>query len=287
MAQLAPFFNGQFLDNLGAVAAGHLLHTYDSGTTTPKITYTDQAGAVPNTNPIALDSAGRCSLWLGTGEYSFELRTAGGALVKRWDDVGGVPAPDATPYLPLAGGEAMTGLFTLSGNATANLHPTPLQQVNSLISSAISSISGSLSGQTPAGTIALWLTGTPPTGWLELRGGNVSRTTYAALFAVWGTTFGAGDGSTTFGLPEVRGEFPRFWDNARGVDTGRTLGSAQDDLVKNHTHTVEVFGGEALAAGSGNNYAPGSTLRTTNNNASGGTENRPRNVAFMAIVKAV
>jgi phage-related tail fiber protein len=69
----------------------------------------------------------------------------------------------------------------------------------------------------------------------------ISRTTYADLFAAIGTTFGVGDGSTTFGIPDLRGEFARGWDDARGVDTGRTFGSAQAEDFKAHTHLGRVM----------------------------------------------
>lgn len=92
MAQLAPAFDTQFFDG-PTLAAGYKLYTYETGTTTPKTTYSDQAGGVPNTNPITLDADGRCSLWLGSGEYTFALYTReigdGGALVKTWNDVSG------------------------------------------------------------------------------------------------------------------------------------------------------------------------------------------------------
>ena len=55
----------------------------------------------------------------------------------------------------------------------------------------------------PTGTITPWSQASAPTGFLECNGSNVSRSTYAALFAVIGTTYGAGDGSTTFGLPNL------------------------------------------------------------------------------------
>jgi phage-related tail fiber protein len=55
----------------------------------------------------------------------------------------------------------------------------------------------------------------------------VSRTTFAELFSAIGTTHGAGDGSTTFNVPDLRGEFVRGWDHGRGVDSGRGLGSLQ------------------------------------------------------------
>jgi len=56
----------------------------------------------------------------------------------------------------------------------------------------------------PTGTIVPWSTGSVPSGFLECNGSNVSRTTYSALFAIIGTTYGAGDGSSTFGLPDLQ-----------------------------------------------------------------------------------
>ena len=53
-----------------------------------------------------------------------------------------------------------------------------------------------------------------PTNWLECNGAAISRTTYSALFAAIGTTWGSGDGSTTFNLPETRGLFPRGWNHS-------------------------------------------------------------------------
>lgn len=95
-AYLAPQFDTQFFDGSN-VAAGYKLYTYDSGTSTPKTTYTDQAATTPNTNPITLDAQGMCELWLGSGEYTLALYTglieSGGALVKSWDDVGGSASP--------------------------------------------------------------------------------------------------------------------------------------------------------------------------------------------------
>lgn len=78
------------------------------------------------------------------------------------------------------------------------------------------------------GQVAFFARSTAPTGWLKANGAAISRTTYAALFAAIGATFGAGDGSTTFNLPDLRGQFPRGWDDGRGVDAGRAFGSAQE-----------------------------------------------------------
>lgn len=85
----------------------------------------------------------------------------------------------------------------------------------------------------PIGTPLPWLTASPPTNYLIMNGQNVSRTTYAALFALWSTTFGMGDGSTTFGIPDWRGKIPI----GQGVTapTDGPLNNAFGSL--NHTHS--------------------------------------------------
>lgn len=77
------------------------------------------------------------------------------------------------------------------------------------------------------GATFIWCAPDIPAGYLELAGQAVSRTTYSALFSLFGTTYGVGDGSTTFNLPDLRGEFVRGWDHGRGIDSGRSLGSSQ------------------------------------------------------------
>lgn len=89
---------------------------------------------------------------------------------------------------------------------------------------------------TPIGVVAAWGTGTPPTNWLILNGTNISRTTYASLFALWGTTFGAGDGSTTFGIPNMQ---RRTIVGAGGTGTA-TLGNAIGNTGGAETHTLVI-----------------------------------------------
>lgn len=66
-----------------------------------------------------------------------------------------------------------------------------------------------------------------PNGYLECNGATLSRTAYSDLFKVIGETYGVGDGSTTFNIPDLRGEFIRGLDNGKGIDNGRTIGSFQ------------------------------------------------------------
>ena len=95
-----------------------------------------------------------------------------------------------------------------------------------------------LLGMVPSGTVLYFAGQAAPAGWLKANGATLSRTAYAVLFAVIGTTYGAGDGRSTFNLPDLRGEFLRGWDDGRGVDTGRALGSAQADTVRQHYHGI-------------------------------------------------
>jgi hypothetical protein len=88
-------------------------------------------------------------------------------------------------------------------------------------------ITDKLDASVPVGTIAFFARRTAPTGWLKANGEEVSRTTYALLFAAIGTNFGGGNGYTTFHLPDLRGEFIRGWSDGSKVDKGRIFGSFQ------------------------------------------------------------
>jgi len=134
-----------------------------------------------------------------------------------------------------------------------------------------------------AGFVMNFAANSPPSGWLKANGAAVSRTAYAALFAVIGTTFGVGDGSTTFNLPDVRGEFIRGWDDGRGVDSGRAIGTAQAADLASHTHSLPAWIGSLYASGVAMAGAGGGSSMTSN--ATGGAETRPRNVAFLACIK--
>jgi microcystin-dependent protein len=89
----------------------------------------------------------------------------------------------------------------------------------------------------PSGAMLQWPTATAPTGFLLCTGAAVSRTIYAALFAVIGTTFGAGDGTTTFNLPNFDN---RFAVGAGDLYTVGATGGSKDAVVVSHTHTATV-----------------------------------------------
>ena len=162
----------------------------------------------------------------------------------------------------------------------------------------------------PAGIQAYWPSSTAPTGWFALNGQAVSRAGNPGLFALYGTTYGAGDGSTTFNLPDdVTNN--RFWRAAGG---SVPVGTAQDDQNKEHTHTgstnstgshnhtenrVTAVASTKISASSGPITVVMQVNSTTTNTGSngthshtvtiannGGTEARPKSRAWLPIVKA-
>ena len=101
----------------------------------------------------------------------------------------------------------------------------------------------------PAGMVAPYAGSTAPTGWLLCDGTAVSRSTYAALFAAIGTTYGSGDGSTTFNVPDTRGIFISGVGSQTitvGPDTvtyNRTIGTKQLDQFQGHYHSANAITG--------------------------------------------
>jgi phage-related tail fiber protein len=86
------------------------------------------------------------------------------------------------------------------------------------------------------GEIAYFGMNTAPNGWLVGNGASLSTTTYAKLFAKYAYTYG-GSGAS-FNIIDLRGVFPRGWDNGRGLDTNRVFGSYQADMFASHGHGV-------------------------------------------------
>ena len=209
-----------------------------------------------------------------------------------------------------------------SANSTAASATTTANNALSTANSAVSTANSALSAAqslNPAGMVIWVAQSTAPAGFLKANGNAVSRSTYAALFAVLGTSYGAGDGSTTFNLPDLRGEFIRGLDDGRGVDSGRSLGSSQAQSYQSHNHGINDPGhghsvndpghSHSVPANSGNEQNvingcgfayEGGAVGTSHNGTgisingnttgisvanSGTTETRPRNVALLACIK--
>lgn len=156
-----------------------------------------------------------------------------------------------------------TGTFSNTGNATITGTLT--------VSSTVTANSVTFA-TLPAGVVMAWTTDTAPSGWLLCDGSAVSRTTYSGLFAVISTTYGVGDGSTTFNVPDLRGRFILGQDDMGGSSANRvtdtdadTLGNADGTETKTltstelpaHTHTI----------GAGQNYNSSGNVSGTGPNS--------------------
>lgn len=136
----------------------------------------------------------------------------------------------------------------------------------------------------PAGKYGFFAQSAAPAGWLKCNGAAVSRTTYPDLFAEIGTNHGVGDGTTTFNVPEVRGEFFRAWDDGRGIDSGRTIGSAQAESVgpvQVKLSTLTEINHDATDDGDRTISSSG----TLTSGYAGGSETRPRNFSALVCIK--
>jgi microcystin-dependent protein len=195
----------------------------------------------------------------------------------------------ASTYLSLSGG-TLTGTLTLDAAPTANLQAATKKYVDDQVAAV------DVSDPTPAGTVIYSARQTAPTGYLVCDGSVVSRTTYATLFSAIGTAFGAGDGSSTFALPDLRGQFVRGWNSGANdqsvtsdVDSGRSFGSGQTDQLQSHTHTVpyRAAGPSGAISSIGDNAGVADSTKSTNFGDVGrfGDETRPVNVALLACIK--
>jgi microcystin-dependent protein len=150
----------------------------------------------------------------------------------------------------------------------------------------------------PAGAVQAFAMNSAPSGWLAADGTAVSRSTYAALFAAISTTYGAGDGSTTFALPDLRGIFVRGSGSQTisGITYNKTFAVKEGDAFQGHQHAVTH---DALFAVAGHAYQGGNgailnaaTIQVGNPTTDGAngtprtaSETRPANIAMLYCIK--
>ena len=142
---------------------------------------------------------------------------------------------------------------------------------------------------TITGTVIFYAANTAPSGFLKANGAAVSRTTYADLFSAIGTTFGVGDGSTTFAVPDLRGYFPRGWADDGSTDSGRSFGTTQAAT----TLGAEPVGDDkAIGNRTSNSDGTDGTITIIKGASSSGDTTsatrqkfRPVNIALLACIK--
>lgn len=139
---------------------------------------------------------------------------------------------------------ALQSPASLSSNVSLTLPSTDGNSGEFLQTDGSGNLSFSVVQGVPSGSVFA-LAGTQtgvPSGYLECDGSSVSRSTYAALFAVIGTTYGSASG-TTFNVPNLRGQFIRGVNTTgSGTDANRNIGSSQSEDNKSHNHSISVSG---------------------------------------------
>jgi microcystin-dependent protein len=160
---------------------------------------------------------------------------------------------------PSISSPTVTGTATLpSTTSIGNVSSTEISYVDGVTSP----IQTQINTNTPVGMISIHAGATAPTGWLLCQGQAVSRTTYSGLFGVVSTTYGSGDGSTTFNLPNLKGrvvvgidtaqaEFNIRGETGGGMNHQHTASNSGNTSVA-HNHTIPALGGSAVGAGAHN-----------------------------------
>lgn len=224
------------------------------------------------------------------GQTTFTMSYVVGAVDVYWNGVKMAPA-DFTA----TNGTSIVLLNAATAGDTIEVISYPMITYSDAVKRTGDTLTGDLTlttGQTvntlvPAGAVMTFARNSAPSGWVKANGAALSRSTYSVLFSAIGTTFGVGDGSTTFNVPDLRGEFIRGWDDGRSVDTGRTFASSQSDDFKGHSHTINgryVSLGNPDAAGYTTIVDINSGFKPSTD-STGGTETRPRNIALLACIK--
>jgi len=316
-------YDGSDFRSIGDVGEPNLgLLPKSGGTMTGVILADDASGA--STPAIAFDGDADTGIYRKSAN-TLAFSTAG--TERTFIDSSGVTI-QAQGDLRLADSDssnwvALQAASTISSNVTFTLPSADGSDGQMLKTNGSGTLSFTTVQGVPSGAVFCLAVSAVPADYLECNGAAVSRTTYAALFAVIGETYGAGNGSSTFNLPDLRGEFVRGWDHGRGVDSGRAIANSQGDQNEAHTHGNGSLSGstnnpgdhyhlQAHMAGNGpygvvsqtfqyhvpaNDNGPQPRSKTSNagghthtvsisgSTASSGGESRPRNIAMMYIIK--
>jgi microcystin-dependent protein len=173
---------------------------------------------------VLRDISGNFSAGAVTGNSSTATALQTGRTIELTGDVTGSALFDGTANAFITASISSGVIVDADINSTAGIASTKLS-----VSTQKSLV--------PAGAVMAFAMNSAPSGWLAADGSNVSRSTYADLFSAIGTTHGAGDGSTTFTLPDLRGYFVRGSGTNSDATASGTFGAKQAAAMLNHTHS--------------------------------------------------
>jgi len=272
-----------------------------------------QDSADPDASPFVVDTAGQVGI--GTATPGNALDIAGGTF--QISSAGGTSrttiSADSTDSIFAASDDrnftvktnAATRLTINSTNATSTV---PVVLPANPTTSLQAATKGYVDLGSPAGIVAPFAGTSAPSGWLACNGAAISRVDYATLFAAIGTTWGVGNGSTTFNVPDLRGTFLRGTgtNGTYGTAVGQAVGTYAADTYLNHSHTATDSGHThgywyptATGAQSGSSTqcyiqatptndkvtATGNANITVATSTTGDTETKPKNYGVLYIIK--
>ena len=179
----------------------------------------------------------------------------------------------ASPVTQLANAiatAATTGKSGIQRNATGSETSAMASTVRTVTPASLKPLIDSLvlgiANSVPSGGVLAFARSSAPAGWLVADGRAVSRSQYVDLFNAIGTTFGSGNGTSTFNLPNVQGAVVRGWNgSSTGVDAGRGFGTMQQPQNQQHTH---IATGAAVPAHTHNFTTGGAGAHTHTNSVS-------------------
>lgn len=148
-----------------------------------------------------------------------------------------MPYPPAVPPATRVNTDPQFDNHPADHNAIAAALNAILAELGSDPSGAAADLTARLATITPIGTVAAYAGAAAPTNWLMANGGAVSRSTYAVLFGVIGVTYGAGDGSTTFNVPDLQTRVPVGKGTTAPFTALNTPSGNKDASLVAHSHT--------------------------------------------------
>jgi len=307
-----PIMNQPFIearDSAGNAVPNAELRAYITGTTTATPIYSDSALTTPHSVPVLSGADGRFPAVFYSTSVSTRIiiKSSNGDTLADEDPVneGSTTVPDGSVTSSKLASSAVTESKIADqavSNAKMAAMPTNTVKGND---SSIAAVPQDLTGSEvllsvigpllTGAVISLGYSAADSTHWLVCDGRAVSRTTYARLFAKIGTTWGAGDGSTTFTLPNMRNYFQRGGDRDAAAAYGHEVGTYQDDAMQTYTAKGgKVFdgtfsGGFSKGTGSGVFSAAGAQafeldFDLASTSARTAVETRPRNAAFDFVI---
>jgi hypothetical protein len=239
---LTPFLGQPWVDTSGGVPVLRLLEA-DESWGVASFQPNQSIITNPGTSPPAVAALGK--LWLDTSSTPTELKAFDGEVWRA--------SPAATAAAAAVAASAAADVAAAAAtSATAAATAAEATATSAAADAAAAQAAASQAAFTSE--VRYVARTTAPAGWLKANGAAISRATYANLFAAIGTSFGPGDGETTFNLPDLRGTFIRGFDDGRGVDPGRPYGSTQSGANLSHTHGVFDFGHAHGVSDPGHNH---------------------------------